>query len=284
MSVETESGSVKPVAAGSSLKTARAFIFDMDGVLYRGKTPLPGVQALFDALTLRGIRFLLATNNSMATPAAYVVRMAEMGVSVSEDDIQTSATATRDYLLDLLSPDATILAVGMPALGEQLFSGTSFRTATDDQDQSVDAVVVGLDLEFTYAKLYRATRAIHGGAKFIATNSDATLPTEDGVQPGAGSIVAAIATASGVTPTVVGKPETLMMLKGIQQLGVQPWEAVMVGDRLDTDILSGHRAGLQTVLVLTGVSRRADLEAADILPDYVFTDLPALTQAIVGEG
>jgi 4-nitrophenyl phosphatase len=266
------------------LKDARAFIFDMDGVLYRGKTPLPGVQTLFDALTIRGIRFLLATNNSMATPAAYVIRMAEMGVTVAENDIQTSATATRDYLLDLLPPDASILIVGMPALGEQIFTGTGFRPATDDPSETIDAVVVGLDLAFTYEKLYRATRAIHLGAQFIATNADATLPTETGFQPGAGSIVAAIATATGAVPTVVGKPETLMMMKGIQQLGVDPSQAVMVGDRLDTDILSGHNAGLSTVLVLTGVSQRADFDQATVLPDYVFTDLSALTQAIVSDG
>lgn len=284
MSVETESESSQPVTPEIDLKSARAFIFDMDGVLYRGKTPLPGVQTLFDALTLRGIRFLLATNNSMATPAAYVTRMAEMGVTVGEGDIQTSATATRDYLMEQLPADATILTVGMPALSEQIFAGTAFQPATDDPTQAIDAVVVGLDLEFTYQKLHRATTAIHRGARFIATNSDATLPTEDGFQPGAGSIVAAIATASGTIPTIVGKPETLMMLKGIKQLGVKPSEAVMVGDRLDTDILSGHRAGLTTALVLTGVSQRSDLDQAAVLPDYVFTDLPALTQAIVADG
>ena len=283
MSLETEPEIAPTVTPAGDLRHAKAFIFDMDGVLYRGKTPLPGVQTLFDALTIRGIRFLLATNNSMATPASYVVRMAEMGVAVAEGDIQTSATATRDYLRDLLPPDATILIVGMPALGEQIFTGTSFRPASDDAE-TIDAVVVGLDLEFTYEKLYRATRAIVQGATFIATNADATLPTERGFQPGAGSIVAAIATASGTTPTVVGKPETLMMMKGIQQLGVDPSEAVMVGDRLDTDILSGHNAGLNTVLVLTGVSQRGDLDGVAVLPDYVFTDLPALTQAIVGDG
>ena len=284
MSDRTASGSTTGDSPAGGLKNARAFIFDMDGVLYRGKTPLPGVQTLFDALTIRGIRFLLATNNSMATPAAYVIRMAEMGVTVAENDIQTSATATRDYLRDLLPPDATILIVGMPALGEQIFTGTAFRPAGDDPTETIDAVVVGLDLAFTYDKLFRATRAIHQGARFVATNADATLPTETGFQPGAGSIVAAIATASGATPTVVGKPETLMMMKGIQQLGVDPSDAVMVGDRLDTDVLSGHNAGLNTVLVLTGVSQRADLDRAAVLPDYVFTDLPALTQAIVGDG
>ncbi len=266
------------------LQAAKAFIFDMDGVLYRGRDPLPGVADLFNALTVRGIPFLLATNNSMATPASYVVRMAEMGVEVVESQIQTSATATRDYLLGEIDPSSRILIVGMPALAEQIFTGTSFQAVTDDPEEQIDAVVVGLDLEFTYAKLRRASDAIREGARYVATNADATLPHETGMQPGAGSVVAALSTASGKSPIVVGKPETLMMLKGIEQLGVQPQEAVMVGDRLDTDILSGHRAGLKTALVLTGVSQRPDLAHAEVLPDFVFADLPALTQAMVGPG
>jgi len=267
------------------LRAAKAFIFDMDGVLYRGKTPLPGVQDLFNALTLRGIPFLLATNNSMATPATYVERMAEMGVAITADEVQTSATATRDFLKDELKPDARILPVGMPALAEQLSDGTSFSMIADDEPETdADAVVVGLDLTFTYEKLRRATAAIVNGARFIATNADTTLPNENGFQPGAGSIVAAIAAASGKQPIVVGKPEPLMMQKGVEQLGTDAAHTVMVGDRLDTDVAAGHRAGLMTALVLTGVAKREDLASAAVLPDYVFTDLPALMQGIVGHG
>lgn len=281
---ETVSDAAASPPSPEGLRDAKAFIFDMDGVLYRGRSPLPGVADLFNALTLRGVPFLLATNNSMATPASYVLRMAEMGVEVAESQIQTSATATRDYLLGEVDSTARILIVGMPALAEQIFTGTSFETVTDDPGEHIDAVVVGLDLEFTYAKLQRASDAIRDGAKYVATNADGTLPHETGMQPGAGSIVAAISAASGKSPIVVGKPETLMMLKGIEQLGVRPEEAVMVGDRLDTDILSGHRAGLKTALVLTGVSQRPDLAHAEVLPDYVFADLPALTQALIGSG
>jgi 4-nitrophenyl phosphatase len=266
----------------SALQNAKAFIFDMDGVLYRGKIPLPGVADLFNALTLRGIPFLLATNNSMAVPATYVMRLAEMGVEVDESMIQTSSTATRDFLKDDLAEGAIILPVGMPALSETLFTGTGFKSAFDHPDEPVDAVVVGLDLEFTYEKLRLASDAVRAGAKYVATNADATLPHETGMQPGAGSVVAAISAASGRTPIVVGKPQTLMMLKGVEQLGVQPGDAVMVGDRLDTDIVSGHRAGLKTALVLTGVSQREDLATAEVLPDFIFADLPALLQALVG--
>lgn len=272
-----------PIDAAAGLRAAKGFIFDMDGVLYRGKQPLPGVQTLFDALTLRGIRILLATNNSMALPSGYVQRMADQGVTIDESQVQTSATATRDYLRDTLPTGSTILVVGMPALGELMYADAAFTAPTDETaPEDIAAVVVGLDLEFTYAKLRRASDAVRAGATFVATNADATLPHEGGVQPGAGSIVAAIATAAGVTPVVVGKPEVLMMEKGIEQLGLHPSEVVMVGDRLDTDILAGNRAGATTALVLTGVSQREDLETSEILPDYVFADLPALTQEIVG--
>ena len=284
---EPTSSAIKDIPApqepASRIREAKGFIFDMDGVLYRGKQPLPGVQTLFDALSLRGVKILLATNNSMALPSGYVQRMADQGVTVDESQIQTSATATRDYLKDTVKPGATLLIVGMPPLSELMFDGTGFIPATDDTaPEDVDAVVVGLDLEFTYAKLRRASDAIRAGATFVATNADATLPHEGGVQPGSGSIVAAIATASAVAPIVVGKPEVLMMEKGFEQLGLKPDEVVMVGDRLDTDILAGNRAGATTALVLTGVTRREDLESSEILPDYVFSDLPAITQEIVG--
>lgn len=269
----------------SSLRAAKGFIFDMDGVLYRGKQPLPGVATLFDALTLRGIKILLATNNSMALPSGYVQRMADMGVTIDESQVQTSATATRDFLKDSLEPGSKVLVVGMPPLAELMYANTGFvRPEDDDAPETIAAVVVGLDLEFTYAKLRSASDAIRAGARFVATNADATLPHEGGVQPGAGSIIAAIATAAQATPVVVGKPQVLMMEKGIEQLGLTPSEVVMVGDRLDTDILAGRNAGVTTALVLTGVSQRKDLEDSDIIPDYVFSDLPALTQEIVGHG
>lgn len=269
------------------LQAAKGFVFDMDGVLYRGKLALPGVEDLFNALTLREIPYLLATNNSMALPATYVKRMADMGVTVTEDEIQTSATATRDFLLeDEETPDdAAILAVGMPALGEQLTMGTGFRIVTDEEPAtSASVVVVGLDLTFTYDKMRRAVDAIEHGARFVATNADDRLPTETGYQPGAGSVVAGIERATHVAPIVVGKPEPLMMQKAVERLGCDPAEAIMIGDRLDTDVAAAHRAGLMTALVLTGVATRADLANAEVLPDYVFNDLPALLQALVGHG
>jgi 4-nitrophenyl phosphatase len=271
------SNAVTPV----SLCDAEAFIFDMDGVLYRGQETLPGVVEIFDALEARSIPFLLATNNSMATPSDYVKRMATLGVVIDEANVQTSATATREFLKGELSAGAHLLVVGMPALRTQLTDGSAF-VITDDPDDNVAAVVAGLDQLFTYDTLTRASEAIRKGARFVATNADATLPVENGFIPGAGSIIAAIATAGGALPTVVGKPETLMMTTGIQQLGTSARGTIMIGDRLETDILAAHRAGLTTALVLTGVTTRSDLAGSEIVPDYVFTDLPAMLREIIG--
>jgi 4-nitrophenyl phosphatase len=287
MTAQPEPPSTPDAPQLDRLQTAKGFIFDMDGVLYLGTRLLPGVNDLFNALRLRDIPFLLATNNSTATPKSFVDRLAGMGVDVSEDTIQTSATVTRDFIHDDpdIPEDATILVIGQPALGDMLQDGTSFRILADDQPSTdANVVVAGLDLGFTYEKMKRAVEAIENGAAFIATNADDRLPHESGYQPGAGAVIAGIEKASRKQPVVVGKPQPLMMLKGVEHLGCEPGEAVMVGDRLDTDIAAAHDAGLVTALLLTGVSTRADLATSDVLPDYVFADLPAMLQGFIGHG
>jgi 4-nitrophenyl phosphatase len=259
-------------------RNARGFVFDMDGVLYRGDERLPGVAEILDALTVRGREYMLATNNSMATPESYVAKLGRMGIEVPADRILTSALATRDYLLETLPPDAGLFVIGMPALREQLFAGTNFRPIQFGEEQPA-AVVMGLDLGFTYEKLKQANAAIRAGAMFIATNSDATLPTETGLVPGAGSIVAAVATATGQTPLVIGKPETPLLVQSLHRLNIPANESVMIGDRLDTDILAGQRAGMLTVMVLTGVSTREDILHAPVRPDLVVNDLLDLVAA-----
>ncbi len=264
------------------LRQAKGWIFDMDGVLYRGADVLPGVQELLDALTLRERPFMMATNNSMATPEAYERRLAAMGIEVPAEAVITSALATRDYLEQTLPDGSGIYTIGMPALREQLFEGSAFHPVQFGEEQPA-AVVVGLDLGFTYDKLKAGHEALQQGASFIATNADSTLPTESGLVPGAGSIVAALAAASGMEPVVIGKPETPMLEMAMRRMGVLPEETVMIGDRLDTDVLAGHRAGMMTVLVLTGVSTRDDLATAEALPDMIVSDLPSLVEALTAE-
>lgn len=263
------------------LRAAKGFVFDMDGVLYRGDHQLPGVVDLINALVIRDIPYMLATNNSMATPAMYVAKLAKMGIDTQPEHILTSATATRIYIDEHLSDDAGVYVVGMPPLRDQLFNGSSKRFS--EGDPAIEAVVVGLDLEFTYAKLKMANRAIRAGAAFIATNADATLPTEEGLVPGAGSIIAAIQTASGVKPVMIGKPEPTTLHMSAKTMGLSPSDCVMIGDRLDTDILAGARAGMLTSLVLTGVSTREEIAKSDVLPDLVFSDLTALLASFTGE-
>jgi 4-nitrophenyl phosphatase len=280
--IETVPAPSLSVDALRRLREAKAWILDMDGVLYRGAEVLPGVKELLDALTLRERPVMLATNNSMSTPEAYERKLAAMGLDIPASAVITSALATRDYLLRTLPEGAGIYVIGMPALREQLFAGTPFHPVQYGEEQPA-AVVIGLDLEFTYAKLKTAHEAIQRGALFIATNADSTLPTEAGLVPGAGSIVAALAAASGQQPIVIGKPETPMLEMAMIRMGAQPAETVMLGDRLDTDILAGERAGMPTVLVLTGVSTRDDLASAEALPDVVVSDLPSLVEAITAE-
>lgn len=274
-----------PIHAGDALgrlRQAKAWIFDMDGVLYRGTEVLPGVRELLDALTLRERQVMMATNNSMSTPEAYERRLASMGLDVPAAAVITSALATRDYLVRTLPEGAGIYVIGMPALREQLFDGSTFHPVQYGEEQPA-AVVIGLDLAFTYEKLKAGHAALMNGALFIATNADTTLPTEAGLAPGAGSIVAALVAASGRAPIVIGKPETPMLEMAMLRMGVRPEETVMIGDRLDTDILAGERAGMPTVLVLTGVSTREDLAGAEALPDMVVSDLPSLVEALTSE-
>lgn len=284
MSVDTQAvktASNVDTSLSAKLRDAQGFIFDMDGVLYRGHTVLPGVNDLFNALDLRGRKYVLATNNSTATAAEYVAKLAAMGVTVGEDVILTSAMATRDYLVQTLPVNSGVYVVGAPSLRAQLFADTYFHPVQYGEEQPT-AVVVGLDTSFTYEKLKLANAAIRSGALFVATNGDLTLPTEDGLWPGSGSIVAAVVAASGAKPVVIGKPEPLILQEALDRMGVPAADAVMIGDRLDTDIVAGARAGMVTLMVLTGVSTRDDIPLASVRPDLVFNDLPAVLEAIVG--
>ncbi|CAN5863931.1 HAD-IIA family hydrolase [soil metagenome] len=262
------------------LRSAKAYIFDMDGVLYRGLAPLPGAIELFAALELRGIDYRLATNNSTMTPHQYVEKLTAMGIDVDDSVIVTSGGATRQYLEHSLPQNSPVLVIGEPALAAQLFQ-TAYLQPASEGDGGIAAVVVGLDREFTYSKLYAANLAIRGGARFIATNADVTLPTEVGLVPGCGSIIAAIAASTSQAPEVVGKPESHLFDIACELMQVRPQDTVAIGDRLDTDIVAANRVGALSVMVLTGVSTRDEIAIFPDKPELVFTDLNAILDAIV---
>lgn len=256
------------------LKDIHALVIDADGVLWRGRQSLPGVSDFFDFLHTREIPYIIATNNSARPESDVVEKLARYGTQITANHILTSSQATV-LCMPRLAPNAKrVLVVGGEWLGTVMM-----RAGYQVVDQDADAVVVGIDWNLTYDKLKRATREIRRGAKFIGTNADKTFPSEEGIVPGAGSILAALEAASETTPIVIGKPERMMFDIAVEKLGVKPELTATLGDRLETDILGGQRAGLRSILVLTGVTTPEMLAQSPIQSDWVFDDLIALRKA-----
>ena len=256
----------------------RGLLIDLDGVVYTGRQAIAGAPEFLGEARRRGMPFLLVTNNSTAPPEEVAQRLAGMGIQVNPEEILTSAQAAMAYVRAHSDGRARVLVVGEAGL-----TTAAQSEGLEVGEDGADWVVAGLDRGFDYQKLARATRAIRGGARFVASNADALLPIEGGeVLPGAGSIVAAIRAATGVEPVVVGKPEPAMFEAGLAKLGgLQPGEVAMIGDRLDTDIDGGRAAGLRTILVLTGVTTRTLLSTAtSVQPDAVADDLAGVSEML----
>jgi 4-nitrophenyl phosphatase len=261
-----------------SLRNLRAFIVDMDGVLWEGDRPMPGLAEFFQTLRERNLRFVLATNNASKTPEQYVSKLAQRGVAVSRDEILTSAQAAALYLRQHSANGARVFAIGedgvTQALAEQGFTLAGLYEA------DAQYVVCGMDRGLTWDKLATATLNLRAGAGFIGTNPDTTLPTEHGITHGNGAILAALQTASGVAPTIIGKPEPIMYQLALARLGADLGTTAAIGDRVETDILGAVRAGIRSILVLSGVSTRAQLAGLDYQPTWVMQDIREITQAL----
>ncbi len=255
-----------------SLSGIKYLIIDMDGVLYLGDQPMPRLQEFFEFLRLRPISFILATNNSSRTPQEYVEKLGRMGVSVSTEEILVSGQATARYLAREYPQGTRVHVFGMPAL-RQAMTDEGFILA----DETVQLVVASIDRGITFEKLKRATLLIRGGARFIATNLDPTVPSEEGLLPGTGAMIAALETATDVKPTYIGKPQPIMYQLAMEQMGADPGATAAIGDRCDTDILGGKRAGITTICVLSGSSNRLEAEASEA--DMIFEDIAQLLDA-----
>jgi len=253
----------------------KGVICDMDGVLWRGDTPLPGLRDFFALLEARRLPYILATNNASKTPEQYVEKLARLGIETDTAHVLNSATAAADYLATQAAPGTPVYAIGGPGTREALRLHGFVLTEGDHAEY----VVVGWDRELTWQKLATATLLIRGGAGFIATNPDRTFPMEEGLVPGNGAQVAALVTATDVTPVMAGKPAPLLYERALARMGVAPEETLVIGDRLDTDILGGLRLGMPTALVLSGITQADELPTSPIHPDAVFDDLAALVQA-----
>lgn len=258
-----------------SLAHYTAVIFDMDGVLYRGKMPLPGVSELLALLDARGIAYACATNNATLTPQEFSEKLAIMDIAMPAERIVTSPIATRRYLEGKAARGTPIYCIGMNGLRTALFGDGYFV----EDDTHPEYVVVGMDFEVTYPQLRRACLHIRAGSTFIGTNPDTTFPAEDGIVPGCGALLALLRTGSEREPYVIGKPGPALFEASISILGAEASRTLTIGDRLDTDIAGAQAAGLASALVLTGVSTAETLERSSVQPDAVYADLITLAAA-----
>jgi 4-nitrophenyl phosphatase len=246
----------------------------MDGVIWRDNAPIGDLPAVFRGI-LKRYQVALATNNSTNSVQMYVDKLAGFGVQIEPWRIVNSSQATCAYLKDRFPQGGKVYIVGEKGLHQEL-AEHGFYPA----EQDVLAVVAGMDREINYTKLNIAARLIRQGAVFIGTNPDNTYPTPQGLAPGAGSILAAIEAASGVAPLVMGKPAPEMYRMALQRLEIKPEQALVVGDRLSTDIAGAQNLGCRTALVLSGVTRREEAEAWQPALDYLADDLTHLLELI----
>jgi 4-nitrophenyl phosphatase len=257
----------------------RGFIFDADGTLYRGEAVLPGAAEFIADLRRQGIPWLVATNNSTMPPAGVAARLTRMGIPAAVADVINSSQVAAAYVAREI-PGAKVFMVGEAGVQEALVAAGVVLT---EDWQAADAVVVGLDRDATYVRLRDAALAIRRGARFIASNADRTLPTEQGLIPGAGSVVAFLEIATDVQARVIGKPAPDIFLHALARLGTPARLTAAVGDRPETDIAAGQAAGLRTIGVLTGASP-VEAFAAMVTPaDWVFEDMVALQRAYFDE-
>uniref|UniRef100_A0A7C1JZC2 HAD-IIA family hydrolase n=1 Tax=Caldilinea aerophila TaxID=133453 RepID=A0A7C1JZC2_9CHLR len=258
------------------LSAIRAVLFDMDGVIYVGHRPLPGVQALLDYLDATGRRWMLVTNNAALTSQQFSEKVAAMGLRVPSQRILGSAEATASWLRHQVEkgwPEGKVIVNGQDGLRTALIAA-GFELTNDPFEATY--AVSGANFKLTYEDLANVTLAIRNGARFIGTNSDRTYPTERGQVPGAGAILALFTAATDQEPIVIGKPNAPMFEEAMRRLGVTAEETMMVGDRYETDIAGALRLGMLTVGVLTGVDTRATFEAQSVPPHLIVEGLPEL--------
>lgn len=243
----------------------RGWLFDLDGTLYRGEAPVPGADRLVAALRRAGRRVAFLSNKPLQTRADYARKLTRLGIPAAPDDVITSSLALTRHL-GRLDPGAPVFVIGEAPLRAEL-AAHGFRVRGDP---AVRWVVIAFDRTFDYAKLNVALQAVRQGARLIATNPDRTCPVEDGEIPDCAGMMAAVEAVTGRTvEIVVGKPSPIILDTALERLGLGPAECVIVGDRLEADVVMGKRGGLTTVLVLSGVTAAGDPRIAEVAPDLV---------------
>ncbi len=248
----------------------KSILLDLDGTVYHGTKPVAGASRFVQQLKQNGLDCLFVTNRANRSAPTVCRILGEMGIECEVENLLTSAQATARHL----SP-GKFYYIGEEPLCQALVEGGHIPS-----EDNPDYVIVGYDPFVTYQKLEKATLFLRAGAKFIGTNPDKVLFTEYGIIPGNGAILAALTVASEVEPTIIGKPERVIIDIALQQLNISPQEALLVGDNIETDVRAGHNAGVPTALILTGVSSREDLAQSTLQPDWVVENFEELEELV----
>lgn len=268
------------------LKNIRNLILDMDGVLWRGETAMPGLVDFIETLRKLDIGFVLATNNARKTAVQYTEKLAGMGTDIPAAQILTSAETTATCLKDRYPSGTPAYIIGDKGLHDAMNEKGFIIVEPDDVKNGCRAVlvVVGFTPYTDYNELAMGAVLVSKGAAFYGTNLDLTFPSELGPLPGAGALLALITSATGVTPITFGKPEPVVFEEALRRLGGSRENTAMVGDRLNTDIVGAKSVGLWSIMLLSGISTREDVRQSDIKPDYIFADIQELTQHLKNQG
>jgi HAD superfamily hydrolase (TIGR01457 family) len=255
----------------------RALLLDLDGTVFRGKTAIPGAEKTLEKLREMGFKLFFLTNGNNKTRAQYVQKLKKMGLHAKKDEVYSSAYATAEYVKDN-HPKKSVYCISEGGISDEL-RAKGIKVVEDD---SADIVAVGLDRNFNYKKMTIAFHAIQRGALFIATNEDPAFPVEEGSLPGAGAMVGAIERSSGVKPLLIGKPNKYGIELLLKHNNLKRSEVLIVGDRLQTDIMCGKNNKIKSVLVLTGVTKKQDLKKIKKgeKPDYVIKSINELPRLL----
>lgn len=256
------------------IKDKKGFICDMDGVIYHGNRLLPGVIEFVNWLYAMDKNFLFLTNSSERSPIELKEKLNRLGLEIDESHFYTSALATAKFIKDQC-PGGSAYVIGEPGLVNALYDAEITMN-----DVNPDYVIVGETHNYNYDNILRAVKLIHKGAKLIGTNPDLTGPSEEGIIPACRAFVAPIELVTGKEAYYVGKPNPLMMRTGIKRLGVHSDDAVIIGDRMDTDIIAGIESGLTTFLVLSGVSSRETVKDFPYRPNYILTGIDEIVAGL----
>ncbi|MCA0971771.1 TIGR01457 family HAD-type hydrolase [Halobacillus litoralis] len=249
------------------MKAYKGYLIDLDGTMYRGTEKIEGADSFVHHLEANGFPYLFLTNNSAKTAGQVVEKLTRLGIPATEDHIFTSSMATASYISDLKN-QAKVFVIGEHGLIDAL-QKEGHQIVEDDADY----VIIGLDRDISYEKLTKACLNVRNGAKLISTNRDVAIPTERGMMPGNGAITSVVSVSTGVSPIFVGKPSSIIMDQALERIGFSKEEVVMVGDNYDTDIMSGISAGIDTLMVETGVSTFDGISDRPKQPTYQYKNL-----------